>query len=218
VALVVASLMVSAAVYGWGGMDDESNVFKFFYLDHEHNLPAWFQGSTLFACGMLLLLIGLAWRATIRRGFGTTWVLLGLVFVGLSIDEIVSIHEQSMQYIHVPQRFDWGIFYYPWVIPASVLVGTLVVFLIPFLKSLPVPTLRRFLLAGAVYMTGVVGMEMVGGSVRSRDDEPSLSSVLVMTTEETLEMIGMAIFLYAILSYIAAYAASIQISDLDAVD
>ncbi|HEX6144165.1 MAG TPA: hypothetical protein VFZ01_15720, partial [Geminicoccaceae bacterium] len=81
-----------------------------------------------------------------------------------------------------------------------------------FLLALPRRTQSLFLLAGALYLGGAIGIEMLAWHYRyplhapdPTDWEGSKDIVwaLLSHLEEVLEMVGVAIFLYALLSYLA---------------
>jgi hypothetical protein len=56
--------------------------------------------------------------------------------------------------------------------------------------------------AAAVYVGGALGMEMVCGYMFVEYGEQSLAYLAAMTLEETMEMTGMVIFLYALLDFL----------------
>ena len=59
-------------------------------------------------------------------------------------------------------------------------------------------------MAGAVYVGGAIGMEMIGGfyqDVYGYD----LTYVLLQTIEEVGEMLGIVIFIYALCYYLSVY-------------
>ncbi len=160
---------------------------RLFSLDSERNVPAWFT---------VLLLLGVAVamaRAAFvefaqRRGTAWGWSVLALGFVYLAADEQLGLHERLEQFADSVPDFG-GIFHFRWV--AAVLPVVLVVGIgfIPFLLRLPRPTAVRLVVAGAVYVGGALGMEMVGGIARAAG-EPGIAYVLSATIEETLEMLG----------------------------
>lgn len=95
-----------------------------------------------------------------------------------------------------------GIFYYAWVIPGAI---ALIIFLIAFAKFinyLPVKTRKLFLIAGSCYV-GDVGIELIGGYYADLYTPHNMGYALITTIEETLEMLGIAVFIYALLSYIS---------------
>src|SRR5688572_29454505 len=58
-----------------------------FYVDAEVNLPAWFSGCLLFMASQLFLTIGVYRRQHYAQD-GMQWVLMGLLFLYLSADEV----------------------------------------------------------------------------------------------------------------------------------
>jgi hypothetical protein len=55
--------------------------------------------------------------------------------------------------------------------------------------------------AGSLYVVGALGMEMLGGKVADLHDSSTLTYAAIVTTEEFFEMLGSAIFLYALMVY-----------------
>jgi hypothetical protein len=131
--------------------------------------------------------------------------------VGLSIDEGVRFHEMIHTVIH--SRIEThGIFYFPWVVPALIFVAMVGLCYVPFLISLPRRTAILFLSAGATYVMGAVGMDMVGGVIVEQHGMESIGHTFAQAMEELLEMLGIVIFLYALLEYIRQQVGSLRIS------
>ncbi len=169
-----------------------------FNLDNELSVPNWYQTVMLLADGFLLLVIA----AARRKGdpFRRYWKMLGAVFLFMSLDEEAAIHDQTMDTLR-GQVHASGVFHFAWVIPALIFVAAAAVFFVPFLKSLPDKTRQTFLLAGALYVGGALGMEMVGGYLHSHHYPAALYSWETIA-EETLEMSGQLLFFYALLCYL----------------
>jgi hypothetical protein len=133
-------------------------LIRMFYLDGEANIPSWFQSMMLLVCAFLLFVSGAKENSAT---FGFYWRAISIVFVGLSMDEAASIHEglsnQLSMILHT-SRF----LLYAWVIPGGLFVLAFILWLVPFLKSLHQSTRRRFVVAGATYVLGAIGWEMVG--------------------------------------------------------
>jgi biotin transporter BioY len=67
---------------------------------------------------------------------------------------------------------------------------------------------RQYLIASAIiYITGALGMELLGGLYR----EDRWAGVIVTTIEETLEMVGVVLFIRGLLRYIQEQSDYIQI-------
>ena len=57
-------------------------------------------------------------------------------------------------------------------------------------------------MAGVLFLSGAIGLELIGGSYFAAHGELNMSYVLIVTVEETLEMVGAAVLLYGLLAYI----------------
>lgn len=179
-------------------------------LDAEYNPPTYF--STLMLFGNGLLLVGLGGRlARIDRIPGTDhapgrhdgliWATFGLLFMGLAVDEVVSIHERTGRFLGRLVGLgdnSWIM----WVLPGIALVLVTFLAVRGALMRLPAIPRRRFLLAGLTYVMGAVGLEIIGTAIHySIGWSPRY---LVATyIEETLEMIGQAWFMVALVDLTA---------------
>lgn len=171
-----------------------------FNVDKEQNIPALYSVLALVFCAFLLAIIALRKRSLGDR-YVNHWIALTIIFAYIAIDEAVSIHELAVEPIR--NQFNTGGFlYYAWVIPAFIL---LVVFLIAFLKfitDLPAKTKRLFLIAGGVFVSGTIGMEIIGGFVVDTYGKENFVYSICTSIEELLEMLGIVIFVHALFSYI----------------
>ena len=123
------------------------------------------------------------------------WYLLAFGFLAISIDEAVGFHET------LSGQFDTtGVLYFGWVIPAGVLVAVLGIAFIGFLRRLSPETARRFILAGALYVTGAVLFELPLGWWTEQYGDDSLGYALIDWCEETLEFAGLTVFAAALLA------------------
>lgn len=214
-ALVVCmSLLILAGLAGqvltWFG--GHSYVYGFvpkFNLNAENNVPTWFSTICLFLCAFALAVIGLTeWR---RQGpLSAYWLGLAGTFVLLSLDEAASFHEMLVY----PLRSAWdtgGFFYFAWVIPGGLFVLAFVLVFSNFLRRIPPETRRDFVVAGLVYCSGCLGMEMVAGKYVSIHAPLDFNSSLMAIVEESLEMIGEILFLRALLAYLANHVGTLTV-------
>jgi len=58
-----------------------------------------------------------------------------------------------------------------------------------------------FMLAGALYIGGAVGMELIAGPYAERYGMQNFGYSLLAMTEEAIEMTGIALFTYALLAF-----------------
>jgi len=168
-----------------------------FRLNGELSLPAWFSSLLLAAVGIAMLAAGgIERRAKIRTA--GQWQGLGLIFVYLSLDEMISIHEKLNATFHnIPNVL--GLLRFHWVIGGAMAALAVALLFIPFLLRLPRATAIRLIVAGAVYVFGALVMEMIDGEFYGR---PVPYAVLT-SIEETLEMIGAGMALRCVLLHLA---------------
>jgi hypothetical protein len=189
-----------------------------FDAEWEHSFSTYYQGLSLLACAGVLAMVALAApRRRDRGAFAPSarwWVLLAMIFVWLSFDELCGIHEIVSG---VGERFiaPRGFLRYTWVVPGMILTAILGLVFLRLLIQLPRPTSAAFVVAGVIYVSGAIGMEMVGGAYADRYSANNLVYHLIVDVEELCEMIGVAIFFVAVLGYLSAGVREIRIG-LDA--
>ncbi|HLL46809.1 MAG TPA: hypothetical protein VK399_08860, partial [Longimicrobiaceae bacterium] len=133
---------------------------------------------------------------------------LALLFLYLSVDEAAELHELLIEPLRGSLNAG-GLFHFAWVVPAIALLAVLGLAYARFLVHLPASTRRLFIMAAATFVGGAVGAEMVGGAwVESRGFH-NLGSVLIWTVEESLEMLGIVVFVYALLHHLQLRGAAI---------
>jgi hypothetical protein len=181
-----------------------------FDLAFEPSIPNWYSSFSLLGCAFLLG--GIAWaKARNRDRWFWHWLILAALFVGLSIDEDVRFHE--MLHYAIASRIEThGLLYFPWVIPALIFVAVVGFSYVPFLLRLDRCTALLFVTAGATYVMGAVGMDMIGGVIVERHGMESVYHSIAQCLEELLEMLGILIFIYALLDYIGRQVGRIQLS------
>jgi hypothetical protein len=64
------------------------------------------------------------------------------------------------------------------------------------------PTRRLFILAGLIYLSGAIGMESLAGHFVPVWGDQGMMHVFCAATEEFLEMMGIVVFIYALLTYL----------------
>lgn len=172
---------------------------RLFDLNAERNLPTLYATVSMVVCAALLGLISLAKRKT-RQPYVFHWLGLGFIFLFLAVDEFVELHEK----LHAPmvKLLDLhGLLFVGWVVPYAAACLILFAIYLKFIWNLPRRTSIHFLLAGFVYMVGVMGIEAVSGMYLELYGSDVIYA-LTYTLEEILEMTGILIFIYALTSYI----------------
>ena len=213
VLLVCMSLLIMAGLAGtvstWFLGDYTFLRFlRKFDVDMENSVPTWFSTICLFLCAIALAAIALTeWRG--KGPLRLYWFGLTGTFVLLSLEEAASFHET----LSAPLRnvLHTGSFlHFAWVIPGGFFVAGFLWVFWGFLRQIPAETRRGFLIAGFVYCSGSLGVEMINGrylSLHGEDFNYSLMCVL----EESLEMAGVILFLRSLLSYLADHVGSLTV-------
>lgn len=174
-------------------------LIRAFDLNLEKNIPTFFSVFLLLLASVLLGFVSLSCRvAGMKYKY---WLFLALLFLFLSYDEYASFHE-GLNRITKASFGEANVPNFAWVVPYSLLLFLLLLTTIPFLKNLPSVTRNRFLLAGAVFVGSAVGIELVQSHYHSRYAELELLHRLSYVFEEGGEMLGVTLFIRAILHYI----------------
>jgi hypothetical protein len=197
--LIVLVMILSAlgllAEVGFALFDrkDPWGLFKFASLSWEENLPTWAASSLLLLCAGLLLAIG---RRVQKLGglWSRHWFAMSAIFAYVSLDETAQLHE-NLGYLLSTGK---GILYYDWVIPATGVLLVLGMIFRTFIFHLPTRTRSRFILAAVLYVGGALFMELPLGYWVSEHGSSNLGYGLIDWIEETLELAGVAVFLYAL--------------------
>ncbi|MFQ6483835.1 hypothetical protein [Brachybacterium epidermidis] len=172
------------------------HVFYLFDVGREYNIPTWYSSMLWALLGLLALFIG-----SQARRFRLSWILLGIVGMAASIDEYQELHER-LDGIGFALR-GYLPFYvpFPWLVvgvPLALVVGAL---LLPLVLSLPRRTTLGIIAAGATFLSGAVGMELLSGYVlASQEWVVDSRYVLVTLIEETLEMLAIGLAVASLLS------------------
>ena len=175
------------------------SVQNIFNVTHERNIPTWYASSTLLLSAFLLALIAFAKKKEGAR-FVLHWTALSFIFLYLSFDEAFEVHEGWI----IPLRTYFGaggFFHLAWVIPAIAFVLTFVLAYLRFIIDLPVSTRRLFLIAGALFVGGAIGLEMFAGYYQSYYGSYNIPFSMIVIAEEFLEMLGIVVFIHALMSY-----------------
>ncbi|MGB0911521.1 MAG: hypothetical protein ACPGYT_14255 [Nitrospirales bacterium] len=204
----LAFLLVLASVGGQlmtylMGHDHIYGLVKLFYLDEERNIPTSFSTLLLlFASLLLAVIMGLEKQQAESRLI--YWAILSFGFLFMAADEVLSIHERWTEPVReLLGNGNLGIFYYAWVIPYFILILILVPLFLRFLIRLPTKTKFAFVIAGAIYIAGSMGVELIGGYYAEMHGRFNLTYSMIVTVEESLEMGGVILFIWALLSYIS---------------
>ncbi len=169
-----------------------------FDFDTEKNIPTFYSAVALLFASFLLFFITI-----VRKNNGLAylgWSGLAVIFLFLSIDEITSLHERLIR--PVRETLDTsGLLFSAWVIPYGLAVLFFVAVYFKFLMRLPKQVMFLFVVSGGIYVSGALGMELLEGYYYDQHGEIDLTFAIFYTIQEFLEMLGVALFIYGILTY-----------------
>ncbi len=226
--LTLASLGQHTLEYFWGragwGYEGLLAIPQTFNLGEDANVPTWYSSFMLLVCSILLAVIAAAKKRR-RDRYTLHWAVLSGIFLLMSVDEVATVHEavgDALGSVFKSLGFTVaGLLYANWVIPGTIFVCVVLFAYLRFLVALPKETRRWFLVAGALFVAGAIGAEMLSsrlvslyGSWEHLENLPdNIKLVIVMQTtiEELLEMSGVVVFVYALLSYASSYVNEITV-------
>lgn len=191
------------------GRDSVFGLVPLFSLGNEFNVPSLFSTMLLIGAAGILLLIALDARRESAR-YQRHWVLLGVTFVLLGVDEMLGFHELLNAAV-LEFVTPTGLLHFPWVVVALPLVAVFGLLYIPFLLHLPRRTALGFLAAGMVYVGAALGLEMIGAAIVDESGRGTFAYQAAQTLEEGFEMAGATLFIYFLLDYFSARHGEIRI-------
>lgn len=170
-----------------------------FALNEEHNFPTLYSSLALFLCAVILWIIA-RFKSECNDRYTLYWTALSAVFVYLSIDELLSIHEAFSKPMH--NLGVNGLLHNAWVVPGFVVVGIFLVLFSRFFFHLPTSIKRLFAIAFVLFIGGAFIMEIIDGYYKFLYGEKTLGYDLLSTVEESMEMLGVVTFIHALLTYV----------------
>ena len=201
--VIMLILLVANCIVVWLRIstgDDSHSYIKLFDFNQESNVPTFFSSVLLFLASLLLFYIGLVHQSQECR-LTRYWQGLAAGFLYMAIDESAQIHEVVNGLIQMKFKLT-GFFHYGWVIPFGIIALVVgIIYLLKFMPFLPERIRKLFWISGSIYVLGAIGFEMLGGKLDESGGSEILYAVLY-TFEESFEMLGVGLFIYAILVYV----------------
>ncbi|WP_108213437.1 hypothetical protein [Pontibacter mucosus] len=208
VALVILNVVAIYCKYftdhpnAWG-------IIPQFELDMERNIPTYFSSFILLLSSVLLFAVAELKRKQQDKHVWH-WRLLSGVFLYMSMDESAGVHEMLIY----PLRENFqltGVLYFSWVIVGGLLVLGLGLYYLPFLFSLSARMRNGLMLAGVVYVSGALGVELFGGYYSDAFGEENFAYGLITTAEESLELAGVLMLLTILYKHLEQQLASLRL-------
>lgn len=195
------------------GFNRISHVRTIFDFEYDNNLTTWYSSITLLLCSVLLAVIAIAKKKD-RDPYSWHWQILAVIFAIMSLDEVAMLHERAGNLIDILSPVEYsGWLNYQWVLLGIPLTAIIAIAYLRFMLHLPARTRNLFFLAGALFVGGALGLEMLSGHQASLNNRSSqFLYTLYMTIEELWEKLGVLVFIHALLTYIEKYISPVQIS------
>jgi len=206
----VAGIGVVAEVGEHSFLGAHADLLDRLELDDEKSVPT-LLGTSMLALGAAGAAL-LSWSER-RRGGGEArgWALLCAVLLLFTLDEHLAMHETLIQ----PLRDllgAGGLLHFTWIVPGMIATAALLAALVPFHGRLDPAVGRPLVLAAALFFGGAIGMEAVGGLYASTYGDGGLVYELLTCLEETLELLGAAVLLFALAGALALQRPPLQIT------
>ena len=193
--LVVAGILT--IILRKSGYVDAKGFIPLFNMDREANVPAWYSSTAILLCSLLLGIIAVHKRQAMDA-FSRHWLGLCLIFLYMSADETAAFHERIAELGQVIIDHP-GALKYAGLLPGLVLFLVVGLAYLSFLRSLAPRTRNLFILAGVLFMTAVIVVEALSYGLLGSSRNVYMGTVIV---EETMEMLGIAVFAYALMDYL----------------
>lgn len=194
---------VLANILGMRSNSAPARLLDLFSVNLEESIPTWYSSLNLFLAAALLGWIALARHRQAAPG-RRYWIGLAAIFLVLSMDEGAAIHESASGPLQ--RAFDTsGFFEFGWLllgIPVVLIFGLLYA---RFWWRLPGRTRTLFAIAGGLYVGGAIIIEGISASQYAVVGGSSFRYLAIATVEETFEMLGVVVFIYALLDYLQSH-------------
>lgn len=197
--LVALSLLGNIATYFLPDFPMRDFFADEFALNEEQNFPTLYSSLALCFCALLTFAIA-RFKSSVSDRYTLYWRALSGIFLYLSVDELISIHEAFSKPMH--NLGINGVLHNAWVVPGFVVLGVFFMTFFKFFLHLPNFMKRAIILSIFLFVGGAFIVEIVGGYYKFLNGENNLGYDLITTLEEGMEMLGVVVFIKALLSYI----------------
>jgi hypothetical protein len=192
--LVLASVAANVYYYTF---NDLAYIASLFNLDKEGNIPTRLASGLLVMASFLFYIIYRIQKKE-KGKYILHWLFLAIVFLLMGLDESVQLHEQTSQ---VVKMYVKGL-HFAWVIPGAIFVLVFGIAYLKFFLDLEPRWKKLFLVSAVLFVSGALGMELVGNFFQAAAGQDNLSYFFITNFEEVLEFSGVILLLYTQMSFI----------------
>lgn len=163
-----------------------------FNYRYEGRVLSWYAGFLLLVCALLVAVIAAGQRRLTRAGAQApgpgwrSWAIFAAVFFLIAFDSSAGIHAALF-------------------VPFVALSAVLGLALIPFWRRLPPWPRWQFTLAGTLYVSGAMFVNVAGVLFNRLYGPIHLTHSMLVAFEAALEMIGLILFIYFLLRYLKTF-------------
>ncbi|MDO6617977.1 hypothetical protein ACFL6Z_08050 [Pseudomonadota bacterium] len=199
--IVTLLVLAGLAAYIYAHITGHEYVLGFlplFDVGNEQSFPTYFSVLNLLLASILFFVLYLFEKTNHHKGFNY-WLYLAVLFLLLSCDESVGVHENFSNihdYLAAKDIIPALISSHTWLPFGVLFVFVVGVSLVPFLRSLSKQSAFYFVLSGGIFLTGAIGFEYLGAVMLEHglvDSKADLLYKLRRVFEEAFEMYGIAI-------------------------
>lgn len=183
-----------------GNFHELSNRFDF---DDEASIPTWF--SQLLFLGLAFFAALIAYIERKKKQSYWVWVSVAVIATLGSIDEVSTVHESGLQGLHLIffNENTPTILANAWIVILPAVLAFFLLFAYKANKVLPSRTLKLFILAVAIYLSGAVGVDILTSSLESLD--LFIKQGVFVSIEEAMELLGLSLAIFATTDYLSTH-------------
>jgi hypothetical protein len=179
--------------------DYPDDVPLLFDVNTEATVPTWYSAGLLLVVAAVCVVLGVVFAAAGRCG-AARWGALALVFVAMSLDETVALHERLNSGVSDTLDVEaTGALRHPWVIAGVFLAAALVAVAAWAIVTLPRQRRLWVALGLGIFIGGALGLEALSGVVLDAAGD-DLEYAVVTWAEEAAEMVGALVACCALLA------------------
>jgi hypothetical protein len=197
----------------WLGYQNARGLVPLFDTTAEGNLPTWVASGTLLLCAALTAVIAVGFRRG-RVSGAWRWTGLAVVFAYCSMDEAAQIHELTTGPMH-DALHTGGVLRFGWVIPGGLIFVLLAFHYRRLVAGVPKRVRRLLVAAALVYVGAVYGLELIEGAVYDATGRLGGATDAVASTQELGEMVGLVLFVQALLLYLVELGVTVRFAFLE---
>lgn len=206
---LVALLFTLASLVGSWLQPVLGQVVELFGVGIDLSIPSWYSAILLLLASVLVATIAFAKKFGGDGRYMGHWAVLAVIFLYLSNDEMLRLHERMSGTLLQPALDSLGfeptgVLSYPWIIVYAPLVAVFALAYLRFWLDLPSKIRLLFFAAGAVFVGGAIGAEMFNAWYDHTFGAGTIAGVMTHL-EELMEMLGVVVFIYALMSYIGSH-------------